>query len=283
MASKADEIIKLRNEGMSYALKVVKEHGIEELERQVRMRGALKITPIVKEDELIATIDRLSETVYNNMLTTVYAVMHDVFGWGNTRLHRFKTEFDKKVYLVGEMDPVGKHYARFEDFAEEANRLYGYGIDLDVIRKTQFTNDENDRKYVATDEIVKFLKAKGYEEAAEKFRGFVYAPGTGKILDKKGRLIAEARRESDRKNKYYTDDAYLENIEYWFNIFGLALSMNCSFSAEDIKNIWKVADEINGQMANGTETLDSIKDKLLEDTGTMVEFTKGEDYYAEVG
>lgn len=283
MASKADEIIKLRNEGMSYALKVAKEEGIPELERQVKMRGALRITPIVKQDELDKTIDRLSETIYNNILTMVYAVMHDVFGWGNTRLLRFKREFDKKVYLVGELDPVGRHYARFEDFAEEANHLYDLGIDLDVIRKTQDVNDENDRKYVATDEIVKFLKAKGYEEAAEKFLGFVYSPGTGKLRDKHGRLIAEARRESDRKNKYYTDDAYAENIEYWFNIFGLALAREYGFSAGQLKQVWKDADEINGQIAAGTETFVSIKEKLLDSTGTMVEFTKGEDYYAEVG
>lgn len=281
MASKADEIIKLRNEGMSYALKVAKEQGVQELERQVKMRGALKITPIVKEDELRMTIDRLSETVYNNMLTTVYAVLHDVYGYGFTRLHRFKEHFDRKVYLVGEMDPVAKHYATFEDFAAEANRLYDLGIDLDVIRKTQVINDENDRKYVATDEIVKFLKVKGYEEAAEKFLGYVYSPGTGKLRDKHGRLVAEARRESDRKNKYYTDDAYEENIEYWFNVFGLTLSRVCGFSAGQISEVWGAADQINGQIADGKTTLGSVKEELLTKTGTMVEFTKGEDGYAE--
>lgn len=282
MASKADEIIRLRNEGMSYALKIAKEQGIPELERQVKMRGALQITPIVKEDELNKTINRISDTVYNNILTMVYAVLHDVFGYGSTRLHRFKECFDRKIFLVGELDPVARHYATFEDFAAEANRLYDLGIDLDVIRETQIDNDENDRKYVATDETVKFLRIKGYEDAAEKFLGYVYSPGTGKLRDKHGRLIAEARRESDRKNKYYTDDAYTENIEYWFNIFGLALSEAHNYSSKQISETWKAVDRINGQIVAGTETLDSIKGKLLENIGTMVEFTKGEDYYAEV-
>ena len=35
MSVKADEVIRLRNEGMAYALKMAKDYGIDELQKQV--------------------------------------------------------------------------------------------------------------------------------------------------------------------------------------------------------------------------------------------------------
>ena len=43
MAIKTDDILRLRNEGMAYALKIAKKDGIEELEKQVKMRGYLDV------------------------------------------------------------------------------------------------------------------------------------------------------------------------------------------------------------------------------------------------
>ena len=79
---KPNEIIKLRNEGMAYALKIAKEHGIEELQKQVQMRGYLRATVKFTPEEMVQTIDNIAERIYNNMLTMVYAVLHDRHGWG---------------------------------------------------------------------------------------------------------------------------------------------------------------------------------------------------------
>lgn len=280
MASNANETIKWRNEGMAYALRIAKEHGLEELEEQVKLRGLLKVSVRFSVDELDKSLHNMGDRIYNNMLTMIYAVLHDDFGFGNIRLHRFKSMFDKKIFLVSHHDPVGRHYAQFFDYAEEANRLYKMGINLDAIRDTQINNEENDRKYVAADETIKFLKHKGFNDAADEFFNFICAPATGKIMDKKGRLIAEARRYWDRRNKFYTDDAYEENVEYWFNIFGLAMH-SAGLKAEDISSVWSNADSINGNIAYGDETIGNVKNALLDSIGTMVEFTKGEELYAE--
>lgn len=274
MAIKADDLIKLRTEGMAYALKIATTEGVEELAKQLKMRGALRITPIVKEEELNVTIDRLSEKIYNNMLTMVYAVMHDDWGFGNVRLQRFKKSFDKKVYLVGEQDPQGKHYARFEDFAEEANRLHDLGINIDSILQTQLDNDYNNRRYVAIDQAVAFLKKKGFTEAADALQRDTDEPER-KHLNKKQRMEAQSRRESDRRNKYYMDANEEENIEYWFNVFGLALSNLKGISAEELIEIWTEADEINGGIADGATTLSETKNKLLDYCGINCNFTKG--------
>lgn len=280
MAIKADDLIRLRNEGMAYALKVAKEHGVEGLERQVMQRGLYKVAIQFTEEEYNKSLDNISERVYNNMLTMAYAVLHDACGYGEKRLKKFKELFDRKVYLVGEYDPAGKHYARFEDYAAEANRLYNLGIDMEVIKQTQFNNDSGSRKYVAVDEIVRWLKSHGHAEAAEAVKEDAFDQG-GKHLTKKQRKAAECRRDSDRHNKYYMDDACEENIEYWFNVFGLALAQNCGFTAGQIHDIWKTADGINGRIADGTATLRSVKEDLLESSGTMCEFTRGGKDYAE--
>lgn len=69
MANKANEIIQLRNEGMAYALKIAKEHGVDELERQVKLRGCLRASVKFTRDELYQSIQNISDRVYNNMLT----------------------------------------------------------------------------------------------------------------------------------------------------------------------------------------------------------------------
>ena len=278
MAVKADEIIKLRNEGMAYALKIARENGLPALEEQVKIRGLLKVTAKFAPEELNRSIDNISDRVYNNMLTMVYAVLHDEFKYGNVRLKRFKQLFDRKVYLVGEPDPVGRHYARFEDFAAEANRMYDLGIDMDIIKETQQNNDSSGRKYVAIDEILKFLLKNGFTDAVEALEKCTEEPQR-KNLNKKERQKAESRRDSDRSNKYFMEAAEEENIEYWFNIFGLVLAQKHSFSSDGITDAWKAVDEINGKIADGIETLNSIKDKLIDAAGIQCEFTKaGVDY-----
>ena len=273
MASKTDEIIRLRNEGMAYALKIAKESGLDALQEQVKLRGLLKVSVKFTPEELTESINNIAQRVYNNMLTIAYAVLHDEFKYGEVRLKRFKALFDKKTYLVGEEDPLGRHYARFEDYAEEANRLYQLGIDMEKIRETQQNNDDSSRKYVPVDEIAKFLIKNGFSDAADALVKTTEEPKR-KHLSKKERQKAESRMDSDRHNKYYMDDAEQENVEYWFNIFGLALAEQCNFPAEKIAYIWQAVDKINGAIADGVESLDSTKDKLIDAAGIQCEFTK---------
>ena len=177
MAIKPGDVIRLRNEGMAYALKIAKEHGIEELQEQVKMRGYLRATVKFTPEEMVQTIDNIAERIYNNMLTMVYAVLHDRHGLGKKRLLEFKQAFDEKVYLVGERDGMGRHYARFEDYAQEANDLYGLGIDTGKVREAQRNNDENDRMNkiaVEADSVIGWLRKHGYGAAAEAVQKEIY-------------------------------------------------------------------------------------------------------------
>lgn len=174
MAKKADELIKLRNDGMAYALKIAEEYGVDGLREQVKLRGLLKVSVKFTPEELHRSIENISDRIYNNMLTMVYAVLYDDWGFREKRIRRFKCQFDNKVYSVGERDDMGHHWARFEDYAEEANRLYNLGIDMEKIREAQRNNDENEKIYIAAESAVKFLEEKGYAEAAEALAAEVF-------------------------------------------------------------------------------------------------------------
>ena len=172
MKKRADEIINLRNEGMAYALKIAKERGIEELQRQVNIRGCLRVSVKFTPEELQQSIDNIAERVYNNMLTMVYAVLRDTQGYGKKRLTQFKKDFDAKVYEVGETDEMGHHWASFEDYALEANELFNLGINIDAVQQAQKNNDET--KYISAVAAVNHLKEKGFDAAAEELRREVF-------------------------------------------------------------------------------------------------------------
>lgn len=274
MSAKADEIIKLRNEGMAYALKIAQEDGIEGLERQVKLRNLLKVSIKFTADEIDQSIDSISDRVYNNMLTITYAVLHDAFGYGEKRLMRFKEMFDRKTFFVGDFDPKGRHYARFETYAEEANKLYNLGIDMDKVKESQGFNDLSQRSYVAQDLIIKILEEKGFTEALEAVQKEMNPRPARQ--SKKQRQRNESRQESDRHNRFYIDDTYELNIEYWFNVFGLAMAKN-GIDTEKLVSIWKEVDKLDASIADGKQTLEQVKDKLLDAAGIVCEFTKAED------
>ncbi len=177
MANKTGDILRLRNEGMAYALKIAERHGIEELRQQVKLRGYFQATVKFTPEEMTQTIDNIAERIYNNMLTMVYAVMHDKHGWRKKRLLDFKRDFDEKVHVVGDLDGMGHHYAKFEDYAIEANKLYDLGIDIEKVREAQRNNDENDRANgiaVEADSVIGWLRKNGYSDAADAVKKEVY-------------------------------------------------------------------------------------------------------------
>lgn len=281
MASKADEIIKLRNEGMAYGYQIFKKYGEEEFEKQVKMRGLLKVTMKFTPEEVMETVTTISKRTYNLMLAICYTALHDGFGFGKERLTKFRKLVEEKSYVADRPDPLGRYYVTFEDYANEANKLYDFQIDTEILKEVQKLHEGNNRKYIAVDALVKTLLENGRNDVAEELAKLTKEPDR-RPRCKKERQKAECRQISDRHNKFYMDSNEEESIEYWFNIFALALVQHCDFSSEGIVNIWRAADAINGQIADGTETLNSIKDKLIDTAGIQCEFTKGGVDYGEI-
>lgn len=100
--ARIDKLERARQEGMSYALEVARKKGIEGLEEELRMRGVTGIPIGVSR----SAVDKVIENIKNQTLDTVNILtamtLHDEFGFGASRIERFRKRFDFKAECLME-------------------------------------------------------------------------------------------------------------------------------------------------------------------------------------
>lgn len=167
--AKRDKEYEARMQGMLYSVNVVKESGLEALEKDINKRGVLK-APLAYTDKQIDEFwKQLSENLYATMTCVTGMVLHDEFGFGKQRLHKFREEFQKATNASLDLDWLGGHYATLEDYAVELNEKYNLGLDVARIAVCQESHDKGNAKYKMADisHVLAELKEHGFEEAAE--------------------------------------------------------------------------------------------------------------------
>ena len=157
-----------RMEGMVAAYKIVTEKGLDGLKKEMQMRNFLKVDLWAKKGEVEALHRTVSENVYVSMLTTVMFILNDTFGFGKKRLDLMKSEFDKKIENISDLDWMGEHYVRFEDYGRYLNKKFEYSFDIDRIAALQDIQDEQDKRVrrCDVDRVIVELKEAGFEDAA---------------------------------------------------------------------------------------------------------------------
>lgn len=158
-----------RMQGMIYALNIAKNDGIEALESDIRKRGITKAPLKFKQKEIDDFINYVSKNLYSNMLSVFCYALHEHFGFGGERLNKLKNLVAKAVTDTMNLDYLGSHYIRLEDYAVELNEKYNLGIDVNVIASCQSIADEKDDgtyHYAKIERIVEELKENGMEDAA---------------------------------------------------------------------------------------------------------------------
>ena len=119
-----------RQEGMSYALKIAKEGGMEALEKEIKYRNIenywymglnKKETQEVKEKIALRT---------KGIVTCVSLLtLRDEFGFGKDRGLRFLNRFDTKIdCLIG--NPEDGQTVTLEDYAEAVRQEMGIKIEI---------------------------------------------------------------------------------------------------------------------------------------------------------
>jgi PBP1b-binding outer membrane lipoprotein LpoB len=100
MSSNIKDQMHNRNQGMLYALKIVKDGGIEALERKVEFYNitGISMLPAKKEDEYI--IRKLSEHATEVAIAFALTTLMDEFSFSSYQLQKFKRVFDAKVFEV---------------------------------------------------------------------------------------------------------------------------------------------------------------------------------------
>ena len=91
-----------RREGMSYALKYVKENGIEALENEFKRRGAYNIPIRISDKDLKVFTDNAKMMLLDTVLILASMTLHDEFGFGKDRLQRFVKRFNFKAECIGD-------------------------------------------------------------------------------------------------------------------------------------------------------------------------------------
>ena len=167
--AKRDKDYENRMAGYIGAFNKAKAEGLDALERDIKMRNLLKVDINVPEKKMREYFDEISKNLYHNTMTVVGWTLHDTFGFGKERLKKFKKEFDKTVKATTDLDYLGEHYVKLEDFAIELNHKFDMGIDSIRVSACQDVHDEENEAYRSCkiDRVLQELKNGGYSDAAE--------------------------------------------------------------------------------------------------------------------
>ena len=163
-----DKFYEARMQGMIYALNKAKADGIEALERDMKKRNLLKLPLTMTESQMNEIYENLTANIYNNMLSIALFALHDSFQFGKIRIRKFKDAFDKLTLETVDLDYMGQHYVKFEDFAQEMNERYDTGIDISRVAANTTVIDENRPlfRHCHVDKVLRELRENGFEDAA---------------------------------------------------------------------------------------------------------------------
>lgn len=167
--AKTDKEYYWRMQGMLYALKVGKEEGFEALEDDIRKRNITQIPISVGKNELEKIYTQLCDTVYANIIATMLYTLYDHFEFTKEELQEARREFAKNVEATMDLDYMGLHYVRMQDYAKELNEKFDLGINDEVIADCENSYDKkNERtRYCQIDHVLTALKRDGFEDAAK--------------------------------------------------------------------------------------------------------------------
>lgn len=82
---------------MEFALRLAKDKGIEELEKEVRFRNRTGVSLNLTRQELAAGSQNIKNMTFDTMLAMSMMVLRDEFDFGKKRLERFKDRFTQKA------------------------------------------------------------------------------------------------------------------------------------------------------------------------------------------
>ena len=91
-----------RREGMSYAIRYAKKHGLEALEEDLKRRQAYNIPIRISNKELQTITYNEKNIMLDTVLILASVTLHDEFGFGRDRLERFIRRFNFKAECIGE-------------------------------------------------------------------------------------------------------------------------------------------------------------------------------------
>lgn len=163
-----DKTFEWRMQGMLYAYDIVKKDGVEGLCKEIKRRGITRMQFSVTTNQLKATWDTVCQNMYVNMMTCMFYALRTTFGFGRIRLNRLKKSFDALALDAMDLDWMGEHYVKLEDYAAELSEKCKVPIDVLRVAASQDALDER-KEYTQrakVDTVLELLNENGYSDAA---------------------------------------------------------------------------------------------------------------------
>lgn len=122
--SKLDKYMQGRTEGMEFALRIVKDKGIEELEKEVRFRQSSGISLNVTRQELNAASNKIKDMTLDTFTLLSIACLCDLWGFGQKRCQRYMDKMAEGAqYLMDDL-------ATWEDYRKAVQDKLGFEIKI---------------------------------------------------------------------------------------------------------------------------------------------------------
>lgn len=95
MGDKLKEYRRGRADGLLLALAVVREGGVKALEKEILMKGRMGVDTSLTMKELDVASEKIKEVAIETLRIASVSILHDMFGFGQSRCQKFMGAFDK--------------------------------------------------------------------------------------------------------------------------------------------------------------------------------------------
>lgn len=102
-----------RRETMAYCLRIVKERGVEGLEKEIEMRNITNCPLGISKTDMDKFVDNVKLNTLDTVLILAACTLQDEFNFGRKRIERFIKRFEEKASVIADS------YAEWGDFQEQ--------------------------------------------------------------------------------------------------------------------------------------------------------------------
>ena len=114
-----DKLLEGHMQGLAYALKIVREGGVEALEKEIKMRGITNIPITVPKSVIDKAIKNIKNQTCDTFCILMCCVLRDEFGFGHDRLQRVIDRFNLKAECLAD------EYVTWEDYIQAMKEEVG--------------------------------------------------------------------------------------------------------------------------------------------------------------
>lgn len=113
-----------REDGLDLALRIVRQGGIEALEKEVRFRNITGVHTSLAVKDLDKASEQIKVMTLDTFTILSIAVLHDYFGFGQIRCQRYMDGMDKGAeYLTNDL-------ATWPDYIESIKEQLGMKLEI---------------------------------------------------------------------------------------------------------------------------------------------------------